>query len=66
MFNGIYDAIHRELKKLEDTYANGVQMTGKDLEDIDLMAHALKCLATYEAMIDYEDSGRGRRGYRRY
>lgn len=68
MFTNIYEAIMREMTVLEDRYANGVQMTGKDLQDVDLMAHALKCLATYEAMADYDDGySRPRRGYaRRY
>ena len=50
MFEGICEAIHREMEKLEDKYANGTQMSGADLKDIDTMAHALKSLATYEAM----------------
>ena len=54
MFDGIYEAVHRELDKLNEKYAAGTQMSGKDLEDIDLMAHAIKCLATYEAMIEAE------------
>ena len=50
MFDGIYEAIHRELDALNEKYKAGTQMSGKDLEDIDLMAHALKSLAAYEAM----------------
>ena len=50
MYEGIYDAIHRELDGLEEKYEAGTQLTGQDLERIDTMAHALKCLATYEAM----------------
>jgi len=50
MYQGICEAIHREMDELEKKYANGVQLESKDLQDIDRMAHALKSLATYEAM----------------
>lgn len=50
MFEGIYDALHREMSKLDEKYAAGTQMSDKDLVDIDRIAHALKCIATYEAM----------------
>lgn len=51
MFEGIIDAFHRELGTLEEKYASGkAPMTEQDLTYIDKMAHALKCMATYEAM----------------
>lgn len=50
MYYKICEAIHKELDQLEDKYSSGAQLSGKDLEDIDKMAHALKCLKTYEAM----------------
>ena len=51
MFEGICEAMYREMERLEQKYQNGnVQMNGQDLKDIDMMAHALKSLATYEAM----------------
>lgn len=50
MYHGICEAIHRELDQMENKYAGGTQLASKDLEDIDKMAHALKCLKTYEAM----------------
>ena len=50
MFEGIYEAIHREMDALEEKYASGAALSGTELETIDKMAHALKCLATYEAM----------------
>ena len=51
MFEGICEAMHREMERLEQKYENeNVQMNGQDLKDIDMMAHALKSLATYEAM----------------
>lgn len=70
MYNGIKDAILREMDALEEKYASGAQISDKDLADIDKMAHAIKCIATYEAMNDYDDRRRsGRyetREYRRY
>jgi len=50
MFDGICDALHREMDQLEEKYSNGAQMNPSDLEYIDKMAHALKSLATYDAM----------------
>ena len=50
MFYAICKAIHKELAQLEEKYSSGAQMTAKDLEDIDKMAHALKSLKAYEAM----------------
>jgi len=50
MFKGLYDAIHHELGELEDKFAGGARINAQELEHIDKMAHALKCLATYEAM----------------
>ena len=65
MFDGICDAIHRELGVLEEKYESTErQMTEKDLETIDKMAHALKSIATYDAMVRAEERGR-KRGYSR-
>ena len=50
MFEGICEAIHKEMDMLDDKYAKGTQLSKNDLEDIDKMAHALKSLATYDAM----------------
>lgn len=59
MYHGICDAIHRELELLDDKLMDGkVQLTGQDLEHIDKMAHALKSLATYEAMQGSSEDGR--------
>lgn len=38
------------MDQLEDKYSKGTQLSPQDLEHIDKMAHALKSLATYEAM----------------
>lgn len=50
MYEGICEAIHRELGQLEEKFANGAQINGQELDHIDKMAHALKSLAAYEAM----------------
>ena len=50
MFEGICEALYREMEELDKKYSNGAAMNGADLEHIDKMAHALKCLKTYEAM----------------
>ena len=51
MFEGICEMLHRELDQLEEKYSKGNgQMNMQDLEEIDKASHALKCLATYEAM----------------
>ena len=51
MFDGICEALHREMEMLDDKYSNNkTARTPQDLEHIDKMAHALKSLATYDAM----------------
>jgi hypothetical protein len=50
MFEGICEALHREMDQLDDKFSKGAQMSGQELEHIDKMAHALKSLETYKAM----------------
>lgn len=50
MFDGIFEAIHREMDALEEKYEKGTQLSNQDLAHIDTMAHALKSLKAYEAM----------------
>ena len=67
MYYGICEAIHREMDKLEDKYSEEVTLTMSDLEMIDKMAHALKSLATYDAMKEGTKRSRPRyEEYRRY
>ena len=65
MFEGICEALHRELETLDNKLLGGkAPMSSQDLEVIDKMAHALKSLKTYDAMLgrsEYE--GRSRRYY---
>ena len=65
MFDRICDTLHREMEMIEDKYSDGkTPMNASDLDHIDKMAHALKSLATYDAMkgnSEYGDSyARGR------
>ena len=53
MFEGICEAIHKEMDLLEEKYEKGTQLSGQDLEHIDKMAHALKSLKTYEKATEY-------------
>lgn len=51
MFDGIVEVLHHELDALDEKYSKGNgQLNMQDLESIDKATHALKCLATYEAM----------------
>ena len=50
MYEGICEALHREMDQLEEKFSKGAPMSVSELEHIDKMAHALKCLTTYEAM----------------
>ena len=66
MYQGICDAIHRELEALEEKYDGGSQMSGNDIENIDKMTHTLKSLYAIEAMKGYEPRRRRYEEYRRY
>lgn len=63
MFEGICEALMRELETIEEKVSKG-QMNSQDLEHIDKITHALKSIKTYEAMegnSEYGDSyARGR------
>ena len=64
MFDIICDALHREMEKLAQKYDDGNDLTAQELDHIDKMAHALKCIATYEAMRGEPE--RPRKRYYRY
>jgi hypothetical protein len=59
MFEGICEAIHKEMDALDDKYSKGTQLSGQDLEHIDLMAHALKSIKGYETMLGYSERDGG-------
>ena len=51
MFEGICDALHKEMDQLDEKFSSGSQMTSQDLDNIDKLAHALKSIKGYEAMV---------------
>ena len=73
MFSGLCEVLHQELKQLEKKLTKGGSLNMQDLETIDKLAHALKSIATYEAMEGSSEysgesyySGRGSRMSGRY
>ena len=66
MFEGICEAIYRELSLLNNKLQGGKSpMSSQDLETIDKLAHAMKSLKAYEAMEgnsedSYDSYARGR------
>lgn len=75
MFEGICEALHRELESLDNKLMGGkAPMSSQDLEVIDKTAHALKSIKAYDAMVNHEyEGGRSRltgryyeSDYRRY
>ena len=63
-----YDVIAKklsdELDSIERKFSNGEGMTNSDLDKIDKITHAMKCLATYRAMVNAEErSGKMTRSY---
>ena len=52
MFEGICEAIHREMDALDEKYSSGKNpLNSQDLDHIDKMAHTLKSLKGYEHML---------------
>ena len=65
MFEGICEALHRELDNYDNKLMGGkAPMSTQDLENIDKMAHALKSLKSYIVMV--EGCEPTRRTYTRY
>ena len=50
MYEGICEAIHKEMELMDEKFAGGGKLTAQDLEHLDKMAHTLKSLKSYEAM----------------
>lgn len=58
MFEGICEAIHRELDMLDEKYSTGkAQLNSQDLENIDKMTHALTSMKKYEALSGNSEYG---------
>jgi len=68
MYDAICEAFHRELEAMDEKYAGGAALNHQDLEEIDKIVHALKSMATYEAMTGepYTWKRTRPREYRRY
>jgi hypothetical protein len=58
MYDNICKKLHKELKRLDEKYASeNIEVSMADLEVFDKISHALKSMATYEAMIGEEPEG---------
>ena len=65
MFEHLENAMCEELDRLNEDYKSGKEITAGDLAKADLIGHALKSLATYEAMKGEYD-GQSERSYGSY
>ena len=65
MFEHLENAMCDELDRLNEEYKGGKEITSGDLAKADLIGHALKSLATYEAMKGSSgyDEGASERSY---
>lgn len=60
MYNGLCDILNEELEQIEKKMMKGGSLNTQDLDNVDKIAHALKSLATYEAMTGgYSEYGGG-------
>lgn len=50
MYENLENAMCEELEKMNEKYKNGQEISSGDLQKADLIFHALKSAATYEAM----------------
>ena len=55
MFENLENVMCDELDQLNESYKDGHEITSGDLAKADLIAHALKSLATYSAMKESYD-----------
>ena len=63
-FENLEKAMCKELETLERKVLSSPEMNVTDLDKIDKLAHALKSLATYEAMKGYDEEEEGFSGRR--
>ena len=47
----------KELEELNEKYRSGQELSESDMKKIDMLYHALKSMATYNAMKESEDYG---------
>lgn len=62
-FEALEKALCHELEMLEQKITGG-EMSVADLEKVDKLAHAMKSLATYKAMVEAEEGYEGMSGRR--
>lgn len=55
MFKHLENKMCKELEALEEKYRTGMEMSEGDLRRIDLLSHALKCLAAYKEKKETEE-----------
>ena len=58
-FEALEKQMCKELEAIENKLQGGTEMSETDLKRIDMLAHAMKSLATYTAMKDAEEAGYG-------
>ncbi len=66
-FESLEKTMCKELEAIEQKLKAGTEMSETDLKRVDMLAHAMKSLATYKAMkeaeeYEYDDGMSGRRG----
>lgn len=66
-FESLEKTMCKELEAIEQKIKGGAEMSETDLKRVDMLAHAMKSLATYKAMkeaeeYEYDDGMSGRRG----
>lgn len=66
-FESLEKTMCQELEAIEQKIKGGAEMSETDLKRVDMLAHAMKSLATYKAMkeaeeYEYDDGMSGRRG----
>jgi len=58
-FEALEKQMCKELEAIEHKLQGGTEMSETDLKQIDMLAHAMKSLATYTAMKEAEETGYG-------
>ena len=67
MYDAICEKLHMEMQRMEDKYRNkDAQINSNDLDVIDRISHALKSMATYEAMESAQEGNSQRGSYGGY
>lgn len=59
MFENIENVLFDELEMINEQYKDGHEINAGDLEKVDKISHALKCMVTCKAMMDGEQGASG-------